>query len=824
MMSSSIRLALVVAALASGPFVGRSAPVALTDQERQWLDRHGPLRYAPDPAFPPFEFFLPDGKAAGITPELLDLVAARLGTRIEILRYPSWDHILEAVKRHEVDIVGTITETPERNAFLLFTRPYLDVPYVLFARKDIPANHRIEDFGPARLGVVRHYGGHSWLQRTHPGIDPFTVETTKEGLLLVAVGRLDAMLETLPVGAEVIHENGLLNVRVLPQVLFSTPQHLAVARDRRVLLSILDKGLAALSPGERASVLSRWTGYDQLAQRTWPSAEFLAWAGQALFALLGGVVLLVAWNVSLRRHVGSKTRALRDSERRYRDLTDNLPQMVFLKDTESRYVSCNAPFARSLGIRPEEIAGRHDRDFFPPAMVEKYTADDRWVMENRQVREVDEDYLDHGAPLRIHTVKTPVYDRDGKVVGVLGIFWDISAQVKAEQQRAHLEDQLQQAQKMEAIGRLAGGVAHDFNNILTVILGNANLLAEEPGLSSDGRKVLGDIEETAGRGADLVRRLLAFSRRNVSQMRAVDLNEIAGRMNRMLRSLVGDHISIEYALAPGLPSVFADPTMIEQVILNLSLNARDAMADGGRLTIRTSASESNAPLATDAAPDRCVVLAVEDTGHGIDDETRAHLFEPFFTTKPAGKGTGLGLATVYSIVDQHGGCIDVESAPGRGSCFRVYLPAIQDESPAGSSVPAAPAPLASGAESILVVEDQQHVRSMIGSALRRSGYRVLEAENARAAMDIWEREGSDIDLVLTDIVMPGGMSGIELARILTTRRPGLRVLYSSGYNDDMIFKRDALPPGSAFLAKPYGIQALNEAVRRCLDSAATAAT
>lgn len=804
--------AAALTALAGGAWA--AGPDPLTPAERAWLDRHGPLRYAPDPAFPPFEYFRDNGQVDGLTPELLNLVAQRLGTRVETLRYPTWSDVLDAIRRGEADLLGTVTRTPEREEFLLFTRPYLEVPYVLFVDRSVDPGTKLEDFRGRRLGVVRNYGAHTWLRTRHPELEAVPVETAKEGLLLLSLGRLDAMLETLPVGAQVIGDNSLINVRFLPDVLFSTPQHLAVARDNRILQAILQKGLDQVQEPERAAVIKRWMGYDQLK----PRGGLPPWAGRVAVIVLAGLAALVAWNVSLRGMVERQTRKWRDSESRQRLLLDTLPQKVFLKDAHSTYLACNRALARDLKIQPDEIAGRTDLDFFPPALAAKYQADDRAVMASRQTREVDEEYVEYGQTRFIHTVKTPWINNEGDVAGVLGIFWDITDRLKSESSRAELEMQLRQAQKMEAVGRLAGGLAHDFNNILTVVLGNANLLAQDDRLPADAREIAGDITQASGRASDLIRQLLTFSRRQVVKMQSVDLNETVNRMQRIVTPLLGSHVQLVCQLDPALPPVAADPGMMEQVILNLAMNARDAMPQGGCLTIRTETQVSDASSTiaeSPRPPGRYVVLSIADTGVGMEEHTRAHLFEPFFTTKETGRGTGLGLATVYGITQQHGGWIEVQSAPGKGSRFSVFLPmAFAD----ASDEEAAPPPhLVGGSECVLVVEDEPSLRKMACSALQRLGYRVLEAASGVDALAAWSVIGPQVQLLFTDIVMPGGVSGLDLARRLRELHPRLKVLFSSGYSDDVFFRRTDLPDDSLFLPKPYDVAKLASFVRLTLD-------
>ncbi|HLQ59905.1 MAG TPA: ATP-binding protein, partial [Gemmatimonadales bacterium] len=387
-------------------------------------------------------------------------------------------------------------------------------------------------------------------------------------------------------------------------------------------------------------------------------------------------------------------------------------------------------------------------------------------------------------------------------------------------EQRHLEEQFRQSQKMEAVGQLAGGIAHDFNNLLTAILGNTQLLLRDlpPG---DAKR--GDVEEirkASERAASLTRQLLAYSRRQMLQPKVLDLNVVVAEMDKMLRRLIGEHIALVAALQSDLGHVRADPNQIEQVIVNLAVNARDAMPDGGKLTIETAnvdLDETFAQAHLGSVPGAYAMLAVTDTGHGMDVNVRAHLFEPFFTTKEVGKGTGLGLATVYGIVKQSGGYISVYSERGRGSTFKIYLPRIATP----SATPAAPPRVgaARGSETVLVVEDELAVLTLSRRALEAQGYVVLAASDAAAALRVVERHGGTIHLLLTDVVMPG-MSGRDLADRLTAQRPGIRVLYMSGYPGDAVVQHGTLPSGSAFLQKPFSPDGLARKVRDVLDATA----
>jgi two-component system, cell cycle sensor histidine kinase and response regulator CckA len=386
-------------------------------------------------------------------------------------------------------------------------------------------------------------------------------------------------------------------------------------------------------------------------------------------------------------------------------------------------------------------------------------------------------------------------------------------------ERVMLERQLRQAQKMEAIGQLAAGVAHDFNNILTVIHGHAGMMQEKLHFNSPHTKSLAQITKAASRAGALIRQLLMFSRKQVMQFRYLNFNETLHNAVEMLQRLVGEHVQIDFLPAASLPAIHADSSMLEQIVMNLAVNARDAMPNGGRVSIVTSLEtvhRAPTPMDPERRDGEYICLAFGDNGTGMDAQIISRIFEPFFTTKAVGKGTGLGLSTVFGIVRQHQGWLDVDSKPNRGTTFRIYFPASQQV--AEKTEVTVNKILRSGSETVLVAEDEDALREMVAEVLRSQGYTVLEAASGRHAIEVWEQSKRPVDLLVTDIVMPGGILGGELAERLVEKSPTLRVIYTSGYSPGMAGKEISLLEGRNFLAKPYTVGALAQFVRECLDA------
>lgn len=394
-------------------------------------------------------------------------------------------------------------------------------------------------------------------------------------------------------------------------------------------------------------------------------------------------------------------------------------------------------------------------------------------------------------------------------------------------EQRQLESQLRQSQKMEAVGQLAAGIAHDFNNLLTIIQGYTSIGLSHKGLEPKVADAFEQVHSATRRAAALTRHLLAFSRKQVMQRKPLQLNETLTRLHPMLLRMIGEHVSLESKFQPNLPSVLGDENTLEQVVMNLVVNARDAMPNGGKLRIATEPVELDAEKAKrcpEARAGKFICLSMADNGKGMDSSTLAHIFEPFFTTKPQGKGTGLGLSTVYGIVKQHEGWLEVESAPGTGSTFRIFLPVSDQPAALPALTPPLPEPRDSKKPqaTILLVEDEMPVRELVAATLEDHGYEVLQAEDGARALKVWDQKARSVDLLLTDMLMPNGVSGAALAQQLLKKSPRLRVLYTSGYSTELIESADQLIEGVNFLPKPFEVSNLIKTVQRCLASEARA--
>jgi len=486
---------------------------------------------------------------------------------------------------------------------------------------------------------------------------------------------------------------------------------------------------------------------------------------------------------------------------------------IILTDPAGKILFANKAFCAMTGYAPEEIlgktpgflnSGRHNADFFR-ALWNTILTGRVWQGELINRRK-------DGTLYNEEMTITPIQGTNGGISHFIAVKQDIT-------KRKQFKEQLHQARKMEAIGQLAGGIAHDFNNLLTVIHGNVQLvLMDESQLKEENRQCLKQVIDAAERAGNLTRQLLAFGRKQVIQFQPLNLNDVIGNFTKMLKRVIGEHVVLQCCYAEDLPSVDADVGMIEHILINLIVNARDAMPQGGSIVITTEAISIDASRVDshpEAQPGEFVCITVADTGMGIYPEYLPRIFEPFFTTKEAGKGTGLGLATVYGIVKQHQGWIEVSSQLGGGTTFKIFLPA---GAPGVKQklVPQIKATPAVGHEKILLVEDDADVRMVARDVLEASGYQIWEAADGLEALNVWKTNASQIDLLLTDVIMPGGLNGRELSDRLRRERPDLKVILMTGYSPDLLAKIQAR---SHILTKPFSMEGLTETVRNCLDTA-----
>jgi PAS domain S-box-containing protein len=574
---------------------------------------------------------------------------------------------------------------------------------------------------------------------------------------------------------------------------------------RRFIPDVRDDFEAALA-GEARTIERRIRGSDGVER--WYETTHVPVVDER-----GGVigVCLNARDVSERRR---GEQALRDSEARYRDLFDNASDLVCTTAPDGAFVYANRAWHDAIGLDAEELAGRRFLDLVHPDSRERYLD----VVARAEAGET----LTHVELTLVTAAGTPITlegnisctAADGTAARIRGIYRDVT-------DRKRVDEQLRRAERMQAAGRLAGGVAHEVNNMMTGVIGFSEFLLRSLDPEDERRMEVAEIIKAGTRAADVTRQLLAFTRQQFLRPELLPVNDVVQELDKMLRRVLGEDHVLELSLAPDAGEIRADRSQLEQVLINLMLNARDAMDGRGRVTVSTRVSELDGTYSQrhggiSIPSGQYVQLTVSDTGRGMEPDIQTRIFEPFFTTKPTGQGTGLGLSTAYGIVKQSEGFIWVYSEPGLGSTFKIYLPRISASRPAPA--PGARSPAARrGSETILIVEDEDMVRTLASRGLREHGYTVLEARHGAEALRELERRPTGIDLVISDVVMPE-MGGRELGRRLTAIRPALQILFMSGYTGEDVIQRGLLDPGAPFQQKPFAPESLARKVREMLDA------
>ena len=507
--------------------------------------------------------------------------------------------------------------------------------------------------------------------------------------------------------------------------------------------------------------------------------------------------------------------ALRESREMLSAVVDNSPSAIVLKDLEGRYRLINRCYQEWYGLAKEDAIGKTTHDLFPAEIADAYVARDREALEKNAVLEMELNFVSRfpdASERQLVMTKFPVRDGSGDPMGVGMIATDITA-------HRNVEAQLRQAQRMEAVGQLTGGVAHEFNNLLMVVLGNLELLEEQLGGEDSLRRLARNAIKGARRGGELTQRLLAFSRRQTLKAERIDLNALVADMGEILHRTLGETIAIETVSEPDLWPTIADSGQVEVALLNFAINARDAMPAGGTITVWTGnrhIAAGDPDMPPEIAPGDYVVLEVGDCGSGMTADIADRAFEPFFTTKGVGEGTGLGLSMAYGFARQSGGSLQIESEPGRGTTVRLFLPRADGDRRRTDDDEAIDQERPRGTGRILVVEDDAEVRELVVELLAGLGYRIAVAEDGAAALEALDNDG-DIDLLFTDIVMPGGMSGLELWQTASARHKELKVVFTSGCADQVLGDVDAVAPGIPIVRKPYRTGELARTVRDVLD-------
>lgn len=777
------------------------------------------------------------GRASGLFIEIVQEIAKQEGWTLAFVPC-AWAQCLRALEDGQIDLMPDVAHSWDRDQRYDFNRTFVIESWSQVYATSDSSIQSLADIDGKRVALLgdsiqrasfeEMIAGFGWKVTVVP------TQSLDEAFEAVGAGKAEVAIANHFFGDYYHVEYGLVRT---PIVFQAAQLHFATAKGRNPeLLGAIDRQLESWRREPNSvyyTILSRWM--DRPPTTVMP--RHVLWViGMAagLLLLSAGLILLLRRQVRARtRHLEEANEELRQADAALRKIEEVLNSSQRLArvggwewDLEKRGATLTKEARRILGLSPDlvlDFEACMDRiidGFDPSAQQSVREAFDRCCGQGTPF-DLEAPFRNaSGESLWVRVTSEAVLDTQGNVVKIVGNIMDVTERKAAAQERRDIEEQLRQSQKLEAIGKLAGGVAHDFNNLLTVILGYSQLAARRVKTEDILSKQLREVVNAAQRAAVLTRQLLAFSRNQVLELKPIHLNRVVTDLEDMLRRIIGEDIELDLILAPDLGTTRADASQLEQVLMNLVVNARDAMPGGGKLTIETANADFDEAFAAqhvDLTPGPYVLLSVSDSGCGMDQRTRSRIFEPFFTTKERGKGTGLGLATVYGIVNQCGGHIRVDSEPGSGTTFKIALP----RETSAISLPSVFSPsgdASRGTETLLLVEDDESVRELAKEILRSAGYTVLVAATAEAGLRLSAEHGGKIHLLLTDVIMPG-MSGDAMAEQLRSARPEMKVLFMSGYFDNAIAPGGVLGAGMRFLGKPITIETLTQKVRETIDEA-----
>jgi len=758
-----------------------------------------------DEAYAPYEFRNSKDAAEGIAVDIWRLWSTKTGIPVEY-RCMVWADALEAVKNGQADAVGNIFLTEERTKVFDFSSSYSEVTTHVFFDQRILGIKDLSSAHGFNVGVVEADASEEYVRKHHPEIDLVRYPSNDAMIQAAIKGEIRIFVSDTPIAMFLLMKQGRVDdFRHTVEPLYRSAVHAAVKRGNQELLAVINEGFNKISRQEVDAIASDWTGVPITSRIPW---RILALSGGLVASVLIGILL---WNASLRRRVVSATAELeasekeaRRSEERFRTVIEASKDAIIAVDASGRIALFN-PAAQAMFGYPEEDAIGHAMDEFVPGLLAGHVVAEGET--GSVLRSGHHVSIQEGVGLRkdgsSFTVEFSLsHILNGREIHLFSIIRDITL-------RKQLEFRLNQSQKLEVVGQLAGGVAHDVNNLLSPIMVYTDLMLMESEPGEANHRMLAQIRKAAESAKGITQQLLAFGRRQMLEMRVIDLNEVIQGFEKILKSTIRENILLRMELEPGLWHIKADWVQLQQVLMNLALNAQDAMPHGGTLVITTR----NLPLSAEDIHNwrgiplgSYVMLSVADSGVGMDETVLTSIFEPFFTTKEKGRGTGLGLSTVDGIIKQHHGAITASSESGKGSVFTILLPRTEE-------APEPTPPVEDSVEEqrplgrILIVEDNPMLLEMAGEILQKCGYDVICAPHAEKAIAIMEAHGEQIRLLLTDVIMPG-MNGKELSDKLRLLKPELKVIYMSGYPEDIIALHGVMNSDICFIQKPFSMDTL----------------
>jgi PAS domain S-box-containing protein len=793
----------------------------LSESEQAWLaENNSEVDVLFGYEAPPNAFRDEQGSYIGLLVDFLREIEEIQGIKYNFRNFATWDELIEYAKENQNFIIVGIAQTDERSEYLSFTDAFIKIPYVLVTAQSNEQS-TLKDLIGADVCTVKNYAVNDYISQYYAEIVPQQVPDNLAGLRGVSTGQCDAMVVNQAYASYLIQEQGLVNLKIAGESGYLNRLSAATSINDPVLYGILDKTIDQIPLDRKETLYQKWVFLGDNDIRISPG--FVSAIGIVSVVVLGVVSVLWLWSSSLQSTVNEQTKQIQDdyaqlqqiesnlrqSEQKYRGLIEQSNDAIFIL-YEQKFEIFNEKFLEMFALNREQV-NAPDFDFLSFINFDSHAIVNYFNRKVRVGESADFEFTARkrtGEKILIEASVNRVHYKNG--VATQGILRDIT-------KRHQLEEEFRQAQKMEAVGRLAGGIAHDFNNLLTVINGQAELALLRLPEDNPLYKRVDQIHKSGERAASLTRQLLAFSRKQFMQPQVININELLNELHHMLERLIGEDISLTFLPDPNLGLIKADSGQIEQVVMNLVVNARDAMPNGGKLTIETAnvyLDDSFVESHPETEPGSYVMISVSDSGVGMDKETQVHIFEPFFTTKGR-MGTGLGLSTIYGIITQSRGQITVYSEVGAGSTFKIYLPCTEEiHQLLVESRPAEENLL--GTETILVVEDERAVRDLVANILQNYGYDAILAANAQQALNVLVEHDKNVDFILTDVIMPD-MSGPDFIKSLPAQLHEVPVLYMSGYTDNVILTHGMLEENKNFIEKPFSPLNLARKIREILS-------
>ncbi len=805
--------------------------IELTAGEKAWIQSGQTVRVRVG-SWPPF--ILTHGEIEGMAIDYLAHFFETNGIQYEFIPpgKVTWPEALEYIKVHRVvDMVPTAKITEERKKNMLFTNEYIFAPWVIFTRSNGDFVGSIDDLRGKTVSVEEGFVMHQVLAKHYPDIKLKVVPAHMKEYAHIPIkdlstGLVDAYIGNLLTTTYLIQNKGYTNVKVAAPTPFGNHnQAMAIRSDWPELVGIINKTLASMTTEDHAAIRNKWLSirYEYGIDKAQVALWVLGVVGISSF-IVGFVLFL---NKRLKTEVVLRTKVEQELKRQrdvFELVINSVPARIFWKDLDLVYLGCNIHFAKDSGMEtPEDVTGKSDHDLVWKADADIHRADDNQVIRTGQPKLMYEEpfFNKEGEKVWWLTNKMPLRNHDGDIIGVIATSENITERKRAEKEKQRLEARLQHVQKLEAMGRLAGGIAHDYNNISSIIIGYSELVLEQIKAGDPFHEDLVEILTAAKRSAEITKQLLAFARKQTIDPKVVDLNHTIGRILKMLMRLIGEDIDLVWRPGPELWVVKIDPSQVDQIVANIGLNARDAIADVGKITMETENvrfDEAYCETHAGFIPGEYILLAISDDGCGMAPEIMDKIFDPFFTTKGVGQGTGLGLSTVYGIVRQNNGFINVYSEPDMGTIIRIYLPRYKGNGVEIHWERTPIAPLGRG-ETVLLVEDDEAILKLGKRMLEELGYRVLHSAGPGEAVALAGGHTGELDLLITDVIMPE-MNGRELSEKLKQICGDLKVLFMSGYTANVIAHRGVLDHDVFFIPKPFSKKELAVKVREVLDGEA----